>query len=172
MKNLFKRTFISILLITFFLSPSIDFLSNGKRTALGTTEVSAATSYPTPWYPLNQYSYKTSGKFVKAGRTALVSVGITFIGGRTDIAVKEVCQVVATALLTQYFVNSDSKNIYYTVEYSYRALSKYKVLPNSTTVVGDYQIKKVVRSYSDSARTKLISTKQHIENSSSLTPWF
>ena len=122
------------------------------------------------WNYMNIYSYQTSQKLIKSTKAALVGAIVGFLPGGQITAAK-LAGTTASAVLGNYFVNSDSANVYYDVKYYYRVLGDgwYDMSGN---YYGNYEIRKVTKSFADSRRSVLLAKEEYIGKSTTIVPGF
>lgn len=126
------------------------------------------SGYPTPWYPLKNYSYVTSKKFRAATEAAFLAViGAWWVDGVLIPAT--LAKSASFAFGTYYFVERDEENIYYSKKYQYRELSAGS-FDSMGNFIGDYQISKVERTTLDSSGTTGGQTLTKYEYTSILVP--
>lgn len=157
---------ISCLLIAMILamSPFTNIANFTNTKTSNVMVVNAKTTYPTKWVAIpNQI--KTDKKTTKAAKAALATTVVTCVAAVFPefelLNVKQIIKVfgtaTASALLSNYYVNSDVQNVYYTASYYYRETGPNKT-DSQGNVTGQYEVKIKLQSFSDKKRTKIIAT--------------
>lgn len=147
-------TFIVIMSIVFSTN-TIFFSSSGIK--VEQLEVHAATKkYPTSWVKNDRDSYTKSKKMKKAAKSVMVSALAGIITGGAKTA-KDIAGWTVTALLGQYFTNSDTEDTRIEINYYYRELGPPYQDKNLGIWLGNFENKKVVTTYrvKNNVKTKL-----------------
>jgi hypothetical protein len=169
MKHVGKKIVIGLLIMSLtIVSPLSGFIGNVTNGG-GSVRVQAATTYPTAWQALPTYTYYTSQKAQKAGKTVLAATIVLLFAGKLEVST--FATALSSALLNQYFVNSDTQDVYYVVTYEYRQLSAGTIDPGSGNHLGDFQIRRTIASYADAAMTEHIYSVIQLKNSTVLYAW-
>ena len=165
-----KLTITLVALLTVLsIKPILDNVSN----IFGTTEVSAAT-YPTKWVPMKNSAYKTTLKYKKASQAAtgaVIAASVNKLKGPVKIITPTEAFFAATAgYVSSMYMQKNDVNVYYSFTFHYRELGKGRYDSNGN-YMGNYQVKQTLKSYKNSARTKLINTSVSYKKTTSLIPW-
>ncbi|GEM_PF-4366903 len=131
--------------------------------------VTANKTYPTEWVQRFDATQYSSAKLKKASKSVLAAA-IVAAFGKAGLTSEKFATAIASALLSQFYVNGDTQDVYYSYEVYYRELGpgKYDSIGN---FLGDYQIKVVETTYSDVWMTKEISSNITYYKSTSIYYW-
>ncbi|MBL1228936.1 hypothetical protein IW492_06785 [Enterococcus sp. BWB1-3] len=153
MKMRIVKLFISLTMVVgICISPYTISLSF-NHAELIKTEANAAAKYPTGWTANNRDSYTKSKKMKKAVKTAMVAAFASIITGGGSTA-KDIAKWTITAVLGQFYVNTDTEDILIEVKYSFRELGPSRVDKNTGLRLGNYENKKVVTTYRVKGKSK------------------
>ncbi len=170
MSKVFKKFilgFLVMVLVTLTLSPPP--ISNAAVNDNQVSTITAKKTYPTEWtqrFDATQYS---SAKLKKASK-AILAAAIIAAFGKTGLTSETFAKTIASALLSNFYVNSETQDVYYSYEVYYRELGPGK-FDSIGNFLGDYQIKVVETTYSNVGMTKKISSNITYYKSTSIFYW-
>lgn len=134
------------------------------------SKVNPAATYPTAYTHMRNYDIRSSQKFQAATKTALGAAVIEWAKNKFIPDPFRLSVVAIGGFGLYFFVNSDKEDLYFLIQYHYRALGPGFFTENGN-FIGDYEILKEMRVTKNSNFTG--GTIEHDARRSSIVePWF